>query len=86
MPDSGPTREAILEREHKNDDRGAEAIAEVGQRPTLSFVAIKIPVQMDLLAFQRVRSRLVSQRTGVPDPQSAARMGHPRAPGTGPFC
>jgi len=34
------------------------------QRPTMSFVAIKTPEQMDLLALHPVRSRLVSQRTG----------------------
>ena len=50
---------------HKNDYRDAEAIAEAVQRPTMSFVAIKMPEQMDLLALHRVRSRLVSQRTGV---------------------
>src|SRR3954454_4765513 len=47
---------------HKNDYRDAEAIAEAVQRPTMSFVAIKTPEQMDLLALHRVRSRLVSQR------------------------
>jgi transposase len=31
----------------------------------MHFVAIKTPEQMDLLALHRVRSRLVSQRTGV---------------------
>jgi len=50
---------------HKNDYRDAQAIAEAVQRPTMSFVAIKTPEQMDLLALHRVRSRLVSQRTGV---------------------
>jgi transposase len=50
---------------HKNDYRDAEAIAEAVQRPTMAFVAIKAPEQMDLLALHRVRSRLVSQRTGV---------------------
>jgi transposase len=50
---------------HKNDYRDAEAIAEAVQRPTMSFVAIKTPEQMDLLALHRVRSRLVSQRTGM---------------------
>ena len=50
---------------HKNDYRDAEAIAEAVQRPTMSFVAIKTSEQMDLLALHRVRSRLVSQRTGV---------------------
>jgi transposase len=50
---------------HKNDYRDAEAIAEAVERPTMNFVAIKTPEQMDLLALHRVRSRLVGQRTGV---------------------
>ena len=50
---------------HKNNYRDAEAIAEAVQRPTMHFVRIKTPDQMDLLALHRVRSRLVSQRTGV---------------------
>jgi transposase len=50
---------------HKNDYRDAEAIAEAVQRPTMNFVAIKTPEQMDLLALHRVRSRLVGQRTGA---------------------
>jgi transposase len=50
---------------HKNDYRDAEAIAEAVQRPTMRFVALKTPEPMDLLALHRVRSRLVSQRTGV---------------------
>src|SRR5262249_45713175 len=50
---------------HKNDYRDAEAIAEAVQRPTMHFVSIKTPEQMDLLALHRVRSRPVRQRTGV---------------------
>src|SRR6478736_8783307 len=50
---------------HKNDYRDAEAIAEAVRRPTMHFVSIKTPEQMDLLALHRVRSRLVRQRTGV---------------------
>lgn len=50
---------------HKNDYRDAEAIAEAVQRPTMNFVAIKTPEQMDLLALHRVRSRLVGQRTAA---------------------
>src|SRR5262249_47499028 len=42
---------------HKNDYRDAEAIAEAVQRPTMRFVSIKTPEQMDLLALHRVRSR-----------------------------
>jgi transposase len=50
---------------HKNDYRDAEAIAEAVQRPTMQFVRIKTPEQMDLLALHKVRSRLVRQRTGT---------------------
>lgn len=50
---------------HKNDYRDAEAIAEAVQRPTMRFVRIKTPEQMDLQALHRVRSRLICQRTGV---------------------
>ena len=50
---------------HKNDYRDAEAIAEAVQRPTMHFVRLKTPDQMDLLALHRVRSRLVGLRTGV---------------------
>jgi transposase len=38
---------------HKNDYRDAEAIAEAVQRPTMHFVAIKTPEQLDLLAASR---------------------------------
>jgi transposase len=50
---------------YKNDYRDAEAIAEAVQRPTMRFVRIKTPEQMDLLALHRVRARFVGQRTGV---------------------
>src|SRR6202022_2514906 len=49
---------------HKNDYRDAEAIAEAVQRPTMHFVTIKTPEQMDLLSLHRVRPRLVGRRTG----------------------
>src|SRR6201984_1816137 len=49
----------------KNDFRDAEAIAEAVQRPTMKFVATKTADQLDLQALQRVRERLVSQRTGI---------------------
>src|ERR1041385_7666242 len=52
-------------KSNKNDYRDAEAIAEAVQRPTMRFVRIKTPEQMDLLALHRVRSRLVGQRTAV---------------------
>jgi transposase len=50
---------------NKNDFRDAEAIAEAVQRPTMNFVTIKSPEQLDLQALHRLRERLVSQRTGV---------------------
>jgi transposase len=49
----------------KNDFNDAEAIAEVVQRPTMKFVAVKTADQFDLQALHRVRERLVSQRTGI---------------------
>ena len=66
---------------HKNDYRDAEAIAEAVQRPTMHFVAIKTPEHMDLLALHRVRSRLVSQRTGgdQSNPRLPDRARHHRA-------
>jgi hypothetical protein len=48
---------------YKNDYRDAEAIAEAVQRPTMQFVRIKTPEQIDLPALHKVRSRLVRQRT-----------------------
>src|SRR5258705_7121714 len=48
-----------------NDLRAAEAIAEAVQRPTMKFVATKTADQLDLQALDRVRERLVSQRTGI---------------------
>src|ERR1700745_3567295 len=56
---------------HKNDYRDAEAIAEAVQRPTMRFVAIKTPDQMDLVALHRVRSRLVGP---APDSSRAATL------------
>jgi transposase len=50
---------------HKNDYRDAEAIAEAVQRPTMRFVPLKSPEQLDLQALHRVRSRLVTQRTAI---------------------
>jgi transposase len=49
----------------KNDFRDAEAVAEAVQRPTLRFVPTKSVDQLDLQARDRVRSRLVGQRTAI---------------------
>ena len=47
----------------KNDDRGAEGIAEAASRPTMRFVDLKSKEQLDIQSLHRVRSRLVAQRT-----------------------
>jgi transposase len=50
---------------NKNDFLDAEAIAEAVQRPTMRFVPLKTPEQLDLQAFHRVRARLVARRTAL---------------------
>jgi transposase len=52
-------------RKQKNDFNDAQAIAEAVTRPTVRYVALKTPAQLDLQALHRVRERLMSQRTGV---------------------
>lgn len=52
-------------KSQKNDYLDAEAIAEALQRPTMRFVPIKTPEQLDLQALHRVRDRLVARRTSV---------------------
>src|SRR5215211_4024946 len=56
---------------HKNDDRDAEAIAEVATRPTMRFVELKSEEQLDLQTLHRSRSRLVSERTALINQLSA---------------
>ncbi len=50
---------------NKNDYLDAMAIAEAVQRPTMRFVPLKSPEQLDLQAMHRVRDRLVSRRTAL---------------------
>lgn len=50
---------------NKNDYNDAEAICEAVTRPTMRFVAIKSVDQQNIQALHRMRSRLVSQRTGL---------------------
>jgi transposase len=52
-------------RKQKNDFNDAQAIAEAVTRPTVRYVALKTPAQLDLQALHRVRERLISKRTGV---------------------
>jgi len=49
----------------KNDFNDAEAIAEAVTRPTMRFVPVKTPEQLDIQAAHRVRERLVGERTAV---------------------
>ena len=52
-------------KSNKNDIIDAAAIAEAATRPTMRFVGIKQPDQVDLQMLHRVRSRLVSARTNL---------------------
>jgi transposase len=52
-------------RKQKNDFNDAQAIAEAVTRPTVRYVALKTPAQLDLQALHRLRERLISQRTSV---------------------
>ena len=49
----------------KNDERDAEAIAEAATRPTMRFVQLKTPEQLDVQTLHRGRDRLVSERTAL---------------------
>jgi transposase len=49
----------------KNDDRDAEAVAEVATRPTMRFVEIKSEAQLDMQTLHRARERLVAERTAL---------------------
>jgi transposase len=49
----------------KNDYLDAEAIAEAVQRPTMRFVPVKTPEQLELQAAHRIRAGLVARRTGI---------------------
>jgi transposase len=52
-------------KSNKSDIIDAEAIAEAVSRPTMRFVEIRSPDQVDLQALHRVRDRLVAQRARV---------------------
>jgi len=49
----------------KNDDRDAEAIAEVATRPTMRFVELKSAEQLDMQTLHRARDRLIGKRTAL---------------------
>jgi transposase len=52
-------------KSNKNDTIDAAAIAEAVSRPTMRFVEIKQPHQVDLQALHRIRDQLVGNRTGL---------------------
>jgi len=52
-------------RGQKNDYNDAAAIAEAVTRPQMRFVPIKSAAQLDLQALQRLRTRLIRERTGL---------------------
>src|SRR6201987_4031906 len=49
----------------KNDDRDAEGIAEAATRPTMRFVELKRPAQLNMQTLHRARDRLVAERTAL---------------------
>jgi transposase len=50
---------------NKNDFLDAEAFAEAVSRPTMRFVPLKTPAQLELQAIHRARFRLVARRTAL---------------------
>lgn len=52
-------------RGQKNDYNDAAAIAEAVNSPQMRFVSIKSAAQLDLQAVQRMRTKLISDRTGL---------------------
>jgi transposase len=52
-------------KSNKNDANDAEAICEAVSRPHMRFVPAKSTEQQDIQSLHRVRSRLVSSRTGL---------------------
>lgn len=49
-------------KSNKSDTIDAAAIAEAVTRPTMRFVQVRTPEQVDLQALHRIRDRLVAQR------------------------
>lgn len=52
-------------KSNKTDTIDAAAIAEAVTRPTMRFVEVRTPEQVDLQALHRIRDRLVVQRTAL---------------------
>jgi transposase len=52
-------------KSNKTDTVDAAAIGEAVTRPTMRFVEVRTPEQVDLQALHRIRDRLVEQRTAL---------------------
>jgi transposase len=52
-------------KSNKNNTLDAEAIAEAVGRPTMRFIQVRRPEQIDLQALHRVRDRIVANRTAL---------------------
>jgi transposase len=52
-------------KSNKTDTVDAAAIGEAVTRPTMRFVEVRTPEQVDLQALHRIRDRLVGQRTAL---------------------
>lgn len=50
-------------KSNKNDRNDAEAICEAVGRPSMRFVPLKSPEQLEIQAIHRIRQRLISDRT-----------------------
>ena len=70
-------------RGQKNDYNDAEAIAEAALRPNLRAVRQKTASELELQAFHRIRSRLVSRRTATINQIRALLIEHGIAVRTG---
>lgn len=69
-------------KSNKTDTVDAAAIAEAVTRPTMRFVEVRTPEQVDLQALHRIRDRLVGQRTAL----NQARLLHRKWLGSAGRC
>jgi transposase len=60
-----PQHAKAFRRVHKSDAHDALSIAEAAQRPNIHFVPVKTLAQQDLQVLERIRERLVAQRTAI---------------------
>lgn len=60
-----PQHAKAFRRVHKSDAHDALSIAEAAQRPGIHFVPVKTLEQQDLQLLERIRERLIAQRTAT---------------------